>query len=151
MTLRKLFVALAAALLLVLAHRAYGWPGVAAVSGGLLMWLLLHVTRLLTVLQRAAQRPLGHIDSAVMLNARLRVGASLLHVLAQTRSLGVLESAAGEQPERYRWSDNSGSALTAEFRSGRLLRWTLLRPNDGTPAAPPPDPSQPPVQPPVQP
>ena len=56
MTMQRWLIGLAGAGLLVWAHRAYGWPGVAAVAGGLVMWLLLHVTRLMTVMQRAAQR-----------------------------------------------------------------------------------------------
>ena len=56
MVMRRVFMAVLAAALLVWAHRAYGWGGVAAVSGGLVMWLLLHVTRLMTVIRRAADR-----------------------------------------------------------------------------------------------
>ena len=64
MQFKKFLIPLGCAALLVVAHRASGWPAVAAVSGGLLMWLLLHFTRLMTVLKRAAHRPIGHVDSA---------------------------------------------------------------------------------------
>ena len=114
--------------LLAFAWRQYGWPGVAAVGGGLMMWLLLHVTRLMTVMKRAANRPIGHVGSAVMLNVKLKPGANLMHVIAQTRALGERLSPEGEEPERYRWTDASESSVTAEFRGGRLVSWTLNRP-----------------------
>jgi len=83
MNLQRLWIPVFAAGLLVLAHRQYGWLGVAAVSGGLVMWLLMHITRLLTVMQRAARRPLGYVDSAVMLNAKLKSGVTLRWAPAQ--------------------------------------------------------------------
>ena len=71
------------------------------------MWLLLHFTRMMQVLKRAANRPVGFVDSAVMLNAKLRPGVTLLHVVALTRSLGELRSPKARQPELYRWTDGS--------------------------------------------
>ena len=127
--LQKLFVILAAGALLYMAHRAYGWPGLVAAGGGLTMWLLLHVTRLMTVLQRASHRPIGHVDSAVMLNAKLRPGVNLLHVTARTRSLGERLSEEGVEPEVFRWTDNGQSSVTAEFQGGKLWRWKLDRPS----------------------
>jgi len=135
MNLQRLWIPVFAAGLLVLAHRQYGWLGVAAVSGGLVMWLLMHITRLLTVMQRAARRPLGYVDSAVMLNAKLKSGMTLFHVVALTRALGERTSAEGEQPEHYRWSDIGGSRVDAVFAAGRLRSWTLHRPEADTTAA----------------
>ena len=114
--------------LLVLAHRQYGWLGVAAVAGGLVMWLLLHVTRLLTVMQRAARRPLGYVDSAVMLNAKLKPGMTLMHVIAMTRALGQLRSEKDAQPEVFRWTDPSDSWVECVFAGGRLVRHEMYRP-----------------------
>jgi hypothetical protein len=114
--------------LLAFAWRQYGWPGAAAVGGGLVFWLLLHFTRLMTVMQRAARRPIGHVDSAVMLNARLKPGVPLMHVIALTRALGERLTPEGEQPERYRWTDNSGSAVTLTLQAGRVTTWELVRP-----------------------
>lgn len=128
MNLQRIAIPLLILGLLAFAWRGYGGPGVALVGGGLVMWLLLHVTRLLTVMQRAARRPVGAVASAVMLNARLKPGVSLLHVVALTRSLGERLSAEGEQPERYRWTDASASSVTAAFAQGRLTQWTLSRP-----------------------
>ena len=84
------------------AWRNYGWSGVAFVVTGIVMWMLLHFTRMMKVLQRASQRPVGFCDSAVMLNARLRPGVNLLHVLALTRAVGELVSPKEQQPEVYR-------------------------------------------------
>ncbi len=129
MQFKKFLIPLGCAALLVVAHRASGWPAVAAVSGGLLMWLLLHFTRLMTVLKRAAHRPIGHVDSAVMLNAKLKPGVTLMHVIAMTRSLGERLSEEGVEPELYRWADNGLSTLEAEFQHGKLVRWQLARPD----------------------
>ena len=129
MQFKRFLIPLGCAALLVVAHRASGWPGVAAVSGGLLMWLLLHFTRLMTVLKRAANRPIGHVDSAVMLNAKLKPGVTLMHVIAMTRALGERLSAEGVEPEVYRWTDNGLSTVEAEFDGGKLVRWQLARPD----------------------
>ena len=68
--LRRFLVPLGLALLLAFAFRAAGWQGLAAAGGGVLMWLLLHFTRLVAVMRRATDRPVGHTDSAAVLNAR---------------------------------------------------------------------------------
>lgn len=126
--LRKILVALGLAVLFVGGHRAWGWGGVALVAGGVVMWLLLHFNRFMTVMRRASERPLGYVDSAVMLNAKLRPRVSLLHVMALTRALGELRSIEGQQPEVYRWTDPGGSWVEAEFVQGQLARWTMWRP-----------------------
>ena len=137
MNLQKIVLPVLGVLLVVMAYSAYGWGGVALVAGGILMWMLLHFTRLTRVLQRAAERPVGYCDSAVMLNARLRPGVNLLHVLAMTRALGEQISPKDEQPEVFRWSDGSGSHVTCEFVQGRLARWKLERPPAESDAASP--------------
>ena len=139
MNLRRFLVPLGLGVLLVGAFRSAGWPGVAAVSGAVLMWLLLHFTRLMAVMRRAADRPVGYVDSAVMLNVKLRSGVPLLHVLALTRALGEALTPPGTQPERFRWTDAGGSHVTCEFRNGRLVEWQLVRPpqeDEGLPGSP---------------
>jgi hypothetical protein len=128
MNLQRIAVPLLVIGLLGFAGYRYGWPGVAAVSGGLVMWLLLHWTRLMTVMKRAASQPIGWLPSAVMLNAKLKPGVNLLHVVAMTRSLGERLSAEGEEPERYRWTDNGGSSVTVTLQGGRVTSWELQRP-----------------------
>jgi len=130
---RHFWIPLGIAALLVLAWQSQGWAGIALVGGGLVMWGLLHVTRMLAVLRKAADRPKGWVDSAVMLNARLRPGVNMLHVLALTRALGERLSAEGTQPEVYRWSDGGASSVTCEFVNGRLTAWQLHRPEATAP------------------
>ena len=128
MNFRTVFLWVVAAALVALAYRSYGWAGVALVVGGLMMWLLLHFTRLMQVLKRAANRPIGHVDSAVMLNAKLKPGATLLHVVAMTRALGEQLSPKDSQPELFRWTDAAQSSVTCEFLNGKLVKWALSRP-----------------------
>jgi hypothetical protein len=105
-----------------------GWPGIALATGGVVMWVLLHFTRLMTILKKAANRPVGHVDSAVMLNAKLKKGHTLMHVIAMTRSLGALQSPKDEQPEVFVWTDAGDSRVTCTFGGGRLTEWSLQRP-----------------------
>ena len=88
MNLRNILVPLGAVALIGFGFSAYGWAGVAAVVGGLVMWALLHFTRLVNVMKKAAKRPIGYVGSAVMLNARLAEGVNLMHVVAMTQALG---------------------------------------------------------------
>ena len=113
------------------AYYAYGWPGVAMAAGALVMWVLLHFTRLTQVMVRAGKRPIGYVDSAVMLNAKLKPGSTLLHVIAQTQALGELLSPKDQQPEVFRWTDGGKSHVTCEFSGGKLVKWTLVRPEPG--------------------
>ena len=128
MNLRNILVPLGVIGLLAFGFAAYGWPGVAAVGGGLLMWALLHFTRLMNVMGKAARRPIGHVGSAVMLNARLQSGFNLMRVVAMTQSLGEQLSPDHAPTEIYRWTDGTQSHVTCEFRQGKLVQWTLHRP-----------------------
>ncbi len=128
MNLNRILIPVACVALAVGAWRAYQWPGVALVATGLVMWMLLHFTRILTVLKRATDRPVGSVASAVMLNAKLRKGVNLMHVIAMTRSLGQLQSAKDAQPEVFRWSDAGQSHVTCTFVAGKLSEWVLERP-----------------------
>ena len=128
MNLRNILVPVGLVILVVMGFRSYGWMGVAAVGGGVVMWALLHFTRLMNVMRKAADRPIGHVGSAVMLNARLKPGVNLMHVMAMTQSLGERLSPADTDPEIYRWTDGTQSHVTCEFANGRLQKWTLERP-----------------------
>ena len=128
MNFKQLWVPVLGLLILFGAYRAYGWPGVALAAGGLVMFLLLNFNRAVAVLRRAADRPIGTVASAVMLNARLKPRVTLLHVVAMTRALGELRSPKESQPEHYRWTDAGGSWVDAQFDGGKLTSWTLTRP-----------------------
>lgn len=138
MNLRKIFIPLGIVALVIAAYRAYGLQGILTVSGGLVMWALLHYTRIMNVLQKARNNPIGYVGSAVMLNAKLKPGVNLMHVVAMTRALGEQLSAEGQQPEVYRWTDGTQSHVTCEFVNGRLARWELVRPAPQEDAAPAP-------------
>jgi len=128
MNYAKFLVPVIGLVLLGVAYRSYGWSGVALVGGALVMYLLLHLNRAIQVLRRAADRPVGSVASAVMLNAKLKPRATLLHVMALTRALGELRTPKDAQPEIYRWTDASGSWVDATFVGGRLSEWRLVRP-----------------------
>ena len=129
MQFQKYLIPVASVILVVAAYRVYGWGGVAVSVGALVMWLLLHFNRMMQVLKRAANRPIGFVDSAVMLNAKLKPGVTLLHVVAMTRALGELLSPKDSQPELFRWTDGSQSSVNCEFLHGKLVKWELSRPS----------------------
>ena len=128
MNFQKLVLPVLGIIVVAAAWRGWGWPGVALAVGGIVMWMLLHFTRMMKVLQGAANRPVGWTDSAVMLNAKLRPGVNLLHVIGMTGALGEQVSPKDEQPELYRWTDGTNSHVTCEFANGKLVKWTLYRP-----------------------
>ena len=111
-----------------IAYQSYGWRGLVVVASVLVFGILLHFSRMMQVLKRAANRPIGYVDSAVMLNAKIKPGATLLHVVAMTRSLGLLKSAKGAQPEVFEWKDGSQSVVTCTFVGGKLSHHELFRP-----------------------
>jgi hypothetical protein len=103
----------------------YGWQGVVLAVTVVVFWLLLQFTRALRVLRQAGQAPVGHVDSAVMLHARLRKGMRLMEILPLTRALG---RKVAENPETFVWTDASGASVTVELREGRCTEWRLERP-----------------------
>jgi hypothetical protein len=144
MNFQKILVPVAGVAVVVLAYRFYGWGGVAAAASAVVMWVLLNFTRMMQVLKRAADRPIGFVESAVMLNARLKPGMTLLHVVAMTKSLGAQQSEKNTQPEVFRWTDGGDSHVTCTFAGGKLSHHVLFRPepSDSAPvaSAPPPAP-----------
>ena len=128
MQIQKILVPLAALLAAGLAYRSYGWAGIVAVVSVLVFWMLLHFSRMMQVLKRATDRPIGYVDSAVMLNAKLKPGMTLLHVIAMTRALGVQQSPKDEQPEVFVWTDGSLSNVSCTFVGGKLSHYELFRP-----------------------
>ena len=134
MTWQRILTFMAAIALGAMAWRAGGGAGLALLFSGLLLWFLLYYTRLIQVMKRAADRPIGYVGSAVMLNAKLKPRMALLHVVGLTRALGERLSPEGTEPEVYRWRDPGDSHVTAEFEGGRLARWRLERPAE--PAGP---------------
>ncbi|MES2949000.1 MAG: glycerate kinase [Pseudomonadota bacterium] len=124
----RVVVLLVLAVLGVMAYRAYGWPGIALGLGALVMWMLMHMSRMLLVLRRTAQRPVGTVASAVMLHARLQRGMALLQVLTLTQALGQRMDNPESDHERYQWTDGSQATVCCTFAHGKLVHWELLRP-----------------------
>lgn len=135
MRIQNILIPIASVLLVMAGYRVWGWAGVALAAGGLMLWLLLHFTRLMHVLKRAADSPLGYVGSAVMLQVKLKSGMTLMHVVALTRALGEPLSPPDSQPEIFRWTDPSDSSVTCEFLKGKLVRWELRRPEADEAAA----------------
>jgi hypothetical protein len=106
---------------------SYGWRGLVLALSVIVFWLLLQFSRTMRVLRNAAGSPVGHVASAVMLNAKMRVGAPMAEVIGLARSLGRKVS---EQPQVFVWRDVGGVELEVEFENGRCRRWCLNRPPD---------------------
>ena len=113
-----------AALAVALGYRQWGWPGVVLGVTLVAFWLLLQFSRALRALRAASQAPVGQVENAVTLHAKLHAGQRLPQVLKLTRSLGVKLS---DNPETFEWRDAGGDAVRLEFASGRLARWQLQR------------------------
>ena len=128
MNFSKFLIPIGVVLFVAGAWQQYQWAGVAVASGAVVMWILLHFTRMVTVLSRAANRPVGHVGSAVMMNAKLKKGVNLMHVIAMTKSLGERLSAENAQPEVFKWTDEGASFVTCTFKDGKLIQWDMTRP-----------------------
>ena len=106
----------------------YGWPGLALAVTVLVFWLLLQFSRALRVMRRAGRSPVGRVESAVMLQARLQPGMTLLQVMPLTGSLG---RKLADEPPTWAWRDDGGSQVVCVFDGSKLQRWELLRDGDG--------------------
>ena len=89
-------------------------------------WLVLQFNRSVRVMRRAGESPVGHVESAVMLQAKLREGQQMLDVLALTKSLG---RRGGEGDDVWVWTDPGGAEVVVTFRGGRCAHWRLQRPS----------------------
>jgi len=108
----------------VVGYFGYGWRGLVLALTVIAFWLLLQFSRTLRVLRSAAQSPLGHVENAVMFNAKLCTGMRLPQVIALTRSLGRKVS---DEPEVFGWRDGGGDEVELTFVNGRCTRWQLRR------------------------
>jgi hypothetical protein len=128
MNFSKILVPIGVVVFVAGAWHQYQWQGVAVATGAVVMWILLHFTRMVTVLSRAANRPVGHVGNAVMLNVKLQKGVNLMHVIALTKSLGERLSAENAQPEIFKWTDAGDSYVICTFQGGKLVSWEMTRP-----------------------
>ena len=128
MLFQKFLVPVGSLLLVLAAYYFYRWAGVAVAVSALVLWLLLHFSRMMQVLKRTTDRPIGYVGSAVMLHAKLQPGMTLLHVVAMTRALGTRLTEKDVQPEVFRWTDGTDSHVTCTFVGGKLAQHALFRP-----------------------
>jgi len=106
--------------------KLYGWPGVLLALTLVTFWLLLQFSRALRAMKLAGQAPVGQVPNAVMLNAKLQPGMTMLQVINLTRSLGRRQGS----DDVWRWQDGGASHVTLTFAAGKLQRWVLERPPD---------------------
>lgn len=106
---------------------AWGWQGAVLGVTVVVFWLLLQFSRTLRLLRAAGQRPVGEIDSAVMLHTRVHPGMRLVDVLPLTRSLGRRVNPAQEEPQVWVWTDPAGHEMRVALRRGRVSEVTLHR------------------------
>lgn len=107
----------------------WGVGGVVLAITVITFWLLLQFSRALRVMRMAAGRPVGRVDSAVMLQARLAKGMTMMQVIPLTRSLG---ERVGDD-DTWRWSDAGAGVVTLVFRKGRLESWDFVRAEEPEP------------------
>ncbi len=111
-----------------LAYARFGWQGAVAAVTLSVFWLLLQFSRVMRVLRQAGHAPMGYVESAVMLQSKLRRGLKLIDVLQLTRSLGErLDGADEPGVERWRWADSGGAEVVLTLRGGKLADWQLVR------------------------
>jgi hypothetical protein len=118
--------------------QGYGWQGVLFAFTLIVFWLVLQFNRVLRVMKNAASAPVGHVKSALMLNAKLQPRMTMLDVVALTRSLGRRLHAEPEpEPgtETWAWSDAGGATVTLVFKGGKLDSWALSREAQPEPSA----------------
>ena len=108
-----------------LGYASHGWRGVVLAVTVVVFWLLLQFSRAMRAMRQAGQAPVGHVDSAVMLNAKLQPGMTMLQVIGLTRSLG-RKLDGGD--DHWSWSDEGGSTVKLRFEGGKLARFELDRP-----------------------
>lgn len=114
-----------AAAFTLLGWQMYGLRGLAFCASVIVFWLLLTFNRVVRVMKRAADQPVGHVDNAVMFDASLAVGMTMLQIVAETKTLGKKVDGTDDD---WRWSDEGASSVNLHFERGRLVRWRIERP-----------------------
>ncbi|MFM2065911.1 MAG: hypothetical protein RLZZ584_820 [Pseudomonadota bacterium] len=102
---------------------AWGWQGLVLAFTLIVFWMLLQFRRATRALQNAARRPMGRIDSVVMMQSRLEPGMQMAEVLQLSGSLGIQQGGRDE----WLWSDAAGNDIVVTFRRGIVIRWAIAR------------------------
>ena len=119
-----------AALALAAGYFSYGWRGMVLGLTVIVFWLLLQFSRALRAMRDAGSAPKGQVPSAVMLNAQLKAGMTLIDVLKRTRSLGLPQAPVAPVEEAFLWTDSGGVSVRVNLRGGKITDWQLTRPAD---------------------
>jgi hypothetical protein len=107
------------------AWRSYGAQGLLLAVLMLSFWLMLHFTKLMRLLRTVARRPMGRVNSATALLARLKPGMAMVDVIRLTLSIGALRTPPDTEPEERHWADDTGQAVSCRFEHGRLASFQL--------------------------
>ena len=108
-----------------IAWQTYQFRGLAFAASVIVFWLLLTFNRVVRAMKRAADQPVGHVESAVMFHAGLAERMTMLQIVTKTKTLGRKIDATDDD---WRWSDEGDSHVDLHFEGGRLVRWKIERP-----------------------
>jgi hypothetical protein len=123
-------------------YLGYGWPGVVLALTVVVFWMLLQFSRALRAMRKAAAQPIGRIDNAVMLHAKLRTGLRLIDVMKLAGSLGRPDAGNDAKGgEVFFWTDEAGDSVRVELRAGLVSAWLLLRADAAPASSSPADPT----------
>ena len=112
----------------VLGHVLYGGAGVMLALSIVVFWLLLQFSRTLRLMRRAAAQPVGHVESAVMLHAKLKPGLRLMDIIGLTGSLGRrLPHPSPGADESWEWRDAGDDTLVVDLVGGRCVGSSVAR------------------------
>ncbi|MCY4746217.1 hypothetical protein NYO99_14615 [Pelomonas sp. UHG3] len=100
----------------------FGWQGIVFATTGIVFWLLLQMSRLMRLMQKAGAAPMGSVANAIMLSSKLHEGMTLVELIKLTGSLG-----AKQAQDTYVWRDTGGDAVEVVLKKGKLAEWRLLR------------------------
>ncbi len=100
----------------------FGWQGIVFATTGIVFWLLLQMSRLMRLMQKAGAAPMGSVANAIMLSSKLHDGMTLVELIKLTGSLG-----AKQAEDTYVWRDTGGDAVEVVLKKGKLAEWRLLR------------------------
>lgn len=109
----------------------FGWKGAILGLSCIVFFLLMQFSQLMKVMRTAQNAPLGHVASAIMLNAKLQAGMKLVDLIRLCRSLGVKVD-----DNTYRWTDTGGDAVDVVMARGAVASWTLIRAQSTEPESP---------------
>ncbi|MFG6442845.1 hypothetical protein [Roseateles sp. LKC17W] len=100
----------------------FGWQGIVFATTGIVFWLLLQMSRLMRLMQKAGAAPMGSVANAIMLSSKLHEGMTLVELIKLTGSLGEKLT-----EDTYIWRDTGGDAVEVVLKKGKLAEWRLLR------------------------